>query len=37
MATTNAQGSNATHAKYTYATVPTQFVAAAGIQFIYRL
>jgi len=36
MATTNAQGSNATNAKYTYATVPTQFVEAVGIQFAYR-
>jgi pimeloyl-ACP methyl ester carboxylesterase len=36
MTTTNAQGSNAINAKYTYATVPTQFVEAAGIKFAYR-
>lgn len=36
MKSTNAQSSNATNAKYTYATVPTQFVEAAGIQFAYR-
>lgn len=35
MTTTNAQSSNAT-AKYTYATVPTQFVEANGIKFAYR-
>jgi pimeloyl-ACP methyl ester carboxylesterase len=36
MTTTNAQGSNATNANYTYATVPTRFVEANGIQFAYR-
>lgn len=36
MKSTNAQSSYATNAKYTYATVPTQFVEAAGIQFAYR-
>lgn len=35
MTNTNAQSSNAT-AKYTYATVPTQFVEANGIKFAYR-
>jgi len=35
MTTTNAQSSNAA-AKYTYATVPTQFVEANGIKFAYR-
>jgi pimeloyl-ACP methyl ester carboxylesterase len=36
MTTTIAQGSNATNAKYTYATVPTQFIEANGIQVAYR-
>jgi pimeloyl-ACP methyl ester carboxylesterase len=35
MTNTNAQSSNDT-AKYTYATVPTQFVEANGIKFAYR-
>ncbi len=36
MTTTNAQNSNATNTKYTYATVPTQFVEANSIKFAYR-
>jgi pimeloyl-ACP methyl ester carboxylesterase len=36
MTTTNAQVGNAANAKYTYATVPTQFVEANGIKFAYR-
>ena len=36
MTNTNVQSSNATNAKYTYATVPTQFVEANGIKFAYR-
>jgi pimeloyl-ACP methyl ester carboxylesterase len=36
MTTTNAQSSNTTNEKYTYATVPTQFVEANGIKFAYR-
>ncbi len=34
--TTNAQAGNAANLKYTYATVPTQFVEANGIKFAYR-
>lgn len=36
MTTTHAQSSDATNVNYTYATVPTRFVEANGIQFAYR-
>lgn len=36
MTTTNAQSGNARDLKYTYATLPTQFVEANGIKFAYR-
>lgn len=36
MTITNAQSNNAMNEKYTYATVPTQFVEANGIKFAYR-
>jgi pimeloyl-ACP methyl ester carboxylesterase len=36
MTTTNAQSNSIANEKYTYATVPTQFVVANGIKFAYR-